>query len=77
MPSCPSFSLSDLDYVQNKATQKGATNAAAHILRLDYELLSNFQLTAKDASTRWTAPRRTPRWRAIRRCWCAPSSMPC
>ena len=41
------FSLSDLDYVQNKATQKGATNAAAHILRLDYELLSNFQLTAK------------------------------
>jgi hypothetical protein len=41
------FSYSDLDYVQAAATQKGSTNVTAHILRLDYMLLPNLQLTAK------------------------------
>jgi hypothetical protein len=41
------FSYSDLDYVQAKATQRGSTNVGAHILRFDYELLPNLQLTAK------------------------------
>jgi hypothetical protein len=40
-------SYSDLDYVQSRATQKGSTNVLAHILRFDYELFPNFQLTAK------------------------------
>ncbi|MBI4516601.1 MAG: putative porin [Deltaproteobacteria bacterium] len=41
------FSFSDLDYVQKKATQKGSTNVSAHMVRLDYVLLPNLQLTAK------------------------------
>ncbi len=41
------FSYSDLDYQQAKATQKGSTNVGAHILRFDYVLLPNLQLTAK------------------------------
>jgi len=41
------FSYSDIDYVQAKASQKGSTNLTAHILRLDYALLPNLQLTAK------------------------------
>lgn len=41
------FSYSDIDYVQPKATQKGSTNVMAHIIRLDYVLLPNLQLTAK------------------------------
>ncbi len=45
MPSL--FSYSDLDYVQKKASQKGATNVTASILRVDYLLLPNLQLTAK------------------------------
>ena len=40
-------SYSDIDYVQSRATQKGSSNVVAHILRFDYELFSNFQLTAK------------------------------
>jgi hypothetical protein len=41
------FSYSDLDYVQRAATQKGSTNVISHIIRFDYELLPNLQLTAK------------------------------
>jgi hypothetical protein len=41
------FSYSDIDYVQQTATQKGSSNVIAHILRLDYMLLPNLQLTAK------------------------------
>ena len=41
------FSYSDLDYVQQPATQKGSSNLTAHILRFDYMLLPNLQLTAK------------------------------
>lgn len=41
------FSYSDLDYVNAGATQKGSSNVIAHILRLDYMLLPNLQLTAK------------------------------
>jgi len=41
------FSYSDLDYSSPTATQKGSTNVEAHILRIDYELFKNFQLTAK------------------------------
>lgn len=41
------FSYSDFDYVQSGSTQKGATNVMAHIIRFDYELFTNFQLTAK------------------------------
>jgi hypothetical protein len=41
------FSYSDIDYVQAAATQKGSTNVVAHILRGDYMLFPNFQLTAK------------------------------
>jgi hypothetical protein len=41
------FAYSDLAYVQSRATQSGATNVTAHILRLDYVLLNNLQLTAK------------------------------
>ena len=41
------FSYSDIDYTQAGGTQKGSTNVVAHILRFDYELLTNLQLTAK------------------------------
>jgi hypothetical protein len=41
------FSYSDMDYISPAATQKGATNVEAHILRVDYALFTNFQLTAK------------------------------
>jgi hypothetical protein len=41
------FSYSDLDYVTSSGTQKGSTNVQASILRLDYVLFPNFQLTAK------------------------------
>lgn len=41
------FSYSDIDYIQNKSTQKGSTNVTASIIRFDYELFPNFQLTAK------------------------------
>jgi Putative porin len=41
------FSYSDIDYVQANATQKGSTNVSANIVRFDYVLLPNFQLTAK------------------------------
>ncbi len=41
------FSMSDLDYVTSSATQKGSSNMQASILKLDYVLLPNFQLTAK------------------------------
>ena len=41
------FSMSDLSYVQTSATQKGASNLQAHIIRLDYLLLPSLQLTAK------------------------------
>jgi len=41
------FSYSDLDYSTSNGTQKGSTNMQAHILRLDYELLKNLQLTLK------------------------------
>ena len=41
------FGYSDIDYSSPDATQKGSTNVQAHILRLDYALLTNFQLTLK------------------------------
>src|SRR4029453_1765395 len=41
------FSYSDVDYVTSSATQKGSSNVQASILRLDYVLFPNFQLTAK------------------------------
>ena len=41
------FAMSDLDYVTASGTQKGATNVVANIIRADYQLFSNFQLTAK------------------------------
>lgn len=41
------FSYSDIDYVQTHATQKGSSNVTAHIIRVDYMLLPNLQLTAK------------------------------
>ncbi len=41
------FSYSDLAYGQAKATQSGSTNVIAHIVRFDYMLFPNFQLTAK------------------------------
>jgi hypothetical protein len=41
------FSYSDIDYSSPNATQKGSTNVQAHILRFDYELLQNLQLTFK------------------------------
>lgn len=41
------FSYSDIDYVQANATQRGSTNVVAHIVRFDYMLLPNLQLTAK------------------------------
>lgn len=41
------FSYSDFQYQQPGTTQKGSTNVTGSILRLDYELFPNFQLTAK------------------------------
>jgi len=41
------FSYSDFQYQQNKATQKGSSNVTGSIIRVDYELFPNFQLTAK------------------------------
>lgn len=41
------FAMSDLDYVTASGTQKGATNVVANIVRGDYVLFPNFQLTAK------------------------------
>ena len=41
------FSYSDINYDQSNASQKGSTNVTAHILRGDYMLLNNLQLTAK------------------------------
>lgn len=41
------FSYSDIDYVRQTATQKGSSNVEANIVRFDYMLLPNFQLTAK------------------------------
>ena len=42
------FSYSDLDYQQTTSTsQNGSTNVEASIIRFDYELFPNFQLTAK------------------------------
>jgi hypothetical protein len=41
------FSMSDLDYVQQTATQKGSSNMESHIVRLDYMILPSLQLTAK------------------------------
>ncbi len=41
------FSYSDIDYVTSSGTQKGSTNVQASILRLDYVVFPNFQLTAK------------------------------
>ncbi len=41
------FSYSDIDYMEASGSQKGSTNVSAHIVRADYELLQNLQLTAK------------------------------
>ena len=41
------FSYSDIDYATSSGTQKGSTNVQASILRFDYVLFPNFQLTAK------------------------------
>jgi hypothetical protein len=41
------FSLSKIDYVTAKGTEKGSSNVIAHILRVDYVLFPNFQVTAK------------------------------
>ncbi len=41
------FSYSDIDYNTSSGTQKGSTNVQASIVRFDYVLLPNFQLTAK------------------------------
>ena len=41
------FSYSDFQYQQNKTSQKGTTNVTGSIIRFDYELFTNFQLTAK------------------------------
>jgi hypothetical protein len=41
------FSMSDIDYVTSSGTQKGSTNVVANIIRGDYVLFPNFQLTAK------------------------------
>ena len=41
------FSYSDIDYVTSSGTQKGSTNVQASIVRFDYMLFPNFQLTAK------------------------------
>jgi hypothetical protein len=41
------FSYSDINYQQNQTSQNGSTNVQASIIRFDYELFPNFQLTAK------------------------------
>jgi len=41
------FSYSDINYQQNQTSQNGSTNVEASIIRFDYELFTNFQLTAK------------------------------
>jgi hypothetical protein len=41
------FSYSDFVYQQPNATQKGSTNVTGSIIRFDYMLFPNFQLTAK------------------------------
>jgi len=41
------FSYSDINYQQNQTSQNGSTNVEASIIRFDYELFQNFQLTAK------------------------------
>ena len=41
------FSYSDINYQQNQTSQNGSTNVEASIIRFDYELFPNFQLTAK------------------------------
>lgn len=41
------FTYSDLSYIQQQAQQLGGTNVIASILRFDYLLFPNFQLTAK------------------------------
>jgi hypothetical protein len=41
------YSFSDIDMVTSAGTAKGSTNVQANILRFDYVLLPNFQLTAK------------------------------
>ncbi len=41
------FSYDDINYQQNQTSQNGSTNVEASIIRLDYELFQNFQLTAK------------------------------
>jgi hypothetical protein len=41
------FAMSDIDYVTASGTQKGGTNVVANIIRGDYVLFPNFQLTAK------------------------------
>jgi len=47
------FSYSDFNYQQvnstQNVTQKGSTNVTGSVLRLDYELFPNFQLTMKSA----------------------------
>jgi hypothetical protein len=44
------FSYSDINYIRSwnsAAQQTGSSNVVAHIVRFDYELFQNFQLTAK------------------------------
>ena len=41
------FSYSDFQYQQPKTAQKGSTNVTGSVIRFDYELFPNFQLTAK------------------------------
>jgi hypothetical protein len=41
------FSFSDIDFSTSTGTQKGSTNVVANIVRGDYMLFPNFQLTAK------------------------------
>jgi len=41
------FSFSDFQYQQSKTSQKGSTNVTGSVIRFDYELFQNFQLTAK------------------------------
>jgi len=41
------FTYSDMQYGQAKVTQSGSTNVIANIVRFDYMLFPNFQLTAK------------------------------
>ena len=41
------FSFSDFQYQQNKTSQKGSTNVTGSVIRFDYELFANFQLTVK------------------------------